>query len=130
MAQIRIIGGLPYVTATVRLNSRSKTFSYVLLDTGSATCIFKTDHLLDMGLTFEPGDPIRNIIGIGGIDPVVEKEIESIQIDDMIVSHYKVEVGVLDFNFPLDGIIGTDFLQAVKAQIDFDRLEITRSAKI
>jgi hypothetical protein len=43
----------------------------VLLDTGSASCIFSTDRLLEAGIYLKPTAHIRRIRGVGGEEAVV-----------------------------------------------------------
>jgi len=53
---IRLRDGLPFITATIEYRERRVTFPWVLLDTGSAGCIFSTDKLLAVDLRYEPDD--------------------------------------------------------------------------
>jgi hypothetical protein len=108
------------------LGSRQATFSNVVLDTGSGTTIFKTDHMLDLGIELLMTDHVRQVTGIGGAQGVIEKYVDAVQVDDMVVQPMLIEVGELVFDFSLHGILGLDFLLKVKAQLDFDQLTITR----
>lgn len=45
-------------------------------------------------------------------------------IDNLIVHNFDVEVGMMDYGFDIDAIIGLDFLVQVGAVIDLKQLEI------
>jgi hypothetical protein len=113
---------------TLRVNNREATFSYVLLDTGSASTVFKTEHLFDMGVELGLTDTIRQILGVGGTEWVIDKQVEAVILDEMLIQPMMIELGELNYGFPLDGILGLDFLRGVKAVIDFDQLTITQKS--
>ena len=71
--KIRLDGGLPFVSATVRYAGRSLDVDLVLVDTGSAGSVFSADALDP--LRFEPAetDIIRQIRGVGGSEFVYSK---------------------------------------------------------
>lgn len=125
--KIRLTGGLPYVTATLNHQGRSLTLDDVVLDTGSGGSVFAADELLRLGILPEPNDPLRRILGVGGSEFVFSKRLDGIALGDLEVSGFDVQVGAMDYGFPIQGILGMDFLLAVKAIIDLDRLEISPS---
>ena len=45
-------------------------------------------------------------------------------IDNLIVHNFDVNVGMMDYGFDIDAIIGLDFLVQVGAVIDLKQLEI------
>lgn len=68
---------------------------------------------------------IRRIRGVGGTEFVFSKRVDELSVGDLSVSHFDIEVGAMDYGFDLDGIIGLDFLRAVRAKIDLGALTIT-----
>ncbi|MFC1959922.1 hypothetical protein ACFLYO_04360, partial [Chloroflexota bacterium] len=80
MTAITIINQLPFVNVILQVNQQTLNLSRVLLDTGSAATIFKTDDLMKLGLSLETNDPIHYMVGIGGREIVIEKEIEMLQV--------------------------------------------------
>ncbi len=54
--KIRLDNGLPFVEITIEQDGARLVLNQVLLDTGSAGCIFSADKLLEIGLAYEPGD--------------------------------------------------------------------------
>lgn len=96
-----------------------------MLDTGSAGTLFHVEGLMTVGLLMEPEDMIRRIRGVGGTEFVFSKRVDELSVGDLSVSHFDIEVGAMDYGFDLDGIIGLDFLRAVRAKIDLGALTIT-----
>jgi predicted aspartyl protease len=126
MATIRIIQGLPFVAVKLTANNQTIEVEQVLIDTGSAECVFQTDILATIGVLPSLTDPIVFMKGIGGEEAVLRKHIQSIGIDDMIVQSFRVQMGALVYGMRIDGILGTDFLQKTGAKIDFTNLTITK----
>lgn len=116
---------LPFVTVTIRYKGRNLELDNVLLDTGSAGTLFHVEGLMTVGLLMEPEDMIRRIRGVGGTEFVFSKRVDELSVGDLSVSHFDIEVGAMDYGFDLDGIIGLDFLRAVRAKIDLGALTIT-----
>lgn len=116
---------LPFVTVTIRYKGRNLELDNVLLDTGSAGTLFHVERLMTIGLLMEPEDMIRRIRGVGGTEFVFSKRVDELSVGDLSVSHFDIEVGAMDYGFDLDGIIGLDFLRAVRAKIDLGALTIT-----
>lgn len=121
---ITITNSLPFVQVVVRANDKSLILNRVLLDTGSATTVFKTDDLAKLDIFPEPTDVIRQMLGVGGIETVLEKQVESIEMGDMIATSFTVQMGAMDYGIPMDGILGSDFLLHVGAVINFKTLEV------
>lgn len=125
--KIQLRDGLPYIVATVQYRRQQAVFQRVLLDTGSAGCIFATDKLLSIDLRYEPEDMVRRIRGVGGAEFVFTKKVDQLRLDTLQVNDFEIEVGAMDYGFEIDGIIGMDFLIQTGAVIDLPRLEIRAS---
>jgi len=126
MAKISIIYALPFVSVSIYANDKNLVLPNVLLDTGSAATIFKTDTLKQLGISWEMSDPLRFMVGVGGREAVVEKQIQALQVEDMLVRPFTIQMGALDYNFPLDGILGLNFLHLSESIIDFKSLELRK----
>ena len=122
--KIQMKEGLPFVPATVVFRGRGGTLANMLLDTGSAGTLLSADRLLDIGVQFEPADPVRRIRGVGGAEFVFVKRVEHIAVGELMAGDFSIEVGAMDYGFELDGIIGNDFLVQVGAVIDLAKFEI------
>ena len=122
--KIRLMGGLPYISARLGYRGRHVTLNKVLLDTGSAGTIFSTDQVAGIGLTYEPDDLVHRIRGVGGSEFVFTKQIDRIIAGRLSVEKFDIEIGAMDYGFQIDGIIGMDFLTRVGALIDLKRMKI------
>ena len=121
---IRIIDGLPFVAATLQANGQILQLEQVLLDTGSAGAVFKTDLLESIGVIPLPGDPLHLLHGIGGDEAVIEKTIKGMQVGSLIVTAFTLQLGAVEYGRAMDGILGLDFLRRAQAIIDFNTLEL------
>ena len=124
MSTITINDGLPFITVTLRVNGQALTLQRVLVDTGSAASIFKTDELAKLGIIPRPEDPIRTMTGVGGKEFIIQKQISGIEVGDLKTGPFIIQMGALDYDIPIEGILGTDFLLAVEAVIDFAAMQI------
>ncbi|MCA9936949.1 MAG: retropepsin-like domain-containing protein [Ardenticatenaceae bacterium] len=122
--KIRLQDGLPFVTAVLMHQNQQIALENVLLDTGSAGTIFPTDRMLEIGLRLEVDDLLQRIRGVGGTEFVFTKQVNRIALGDLTLADFEVEVGAMDYGFPLDGIIGMDALLQVGAKIDLEQLEL------
>jgi predicted aspartyl protease len=121
---IELIDGLPFISVTVSFRDQEITLSNVLVDTGSAGTIFKAELLRNIGIFPEANDYTCAIRGIGGSEVVFFKTVNSIKIEDIRLDHFEIEVGEMNYGFPIDGILGFDFLQLAGIIIDIRKLEI------
>ena len=123
--KIRLLGGLPFVSVTLRQENNIMVMENVLLDTGSASCIFSTDRLRDAGIYPKPTAHIRRIRGVGGDEAVVEIEVDQIETGDLLADRFVIEAGAMDYGFAIEGILGFDFLQQTGAVLDLALMEIS-----
>ncbi|MBP6440670.1 MAG: clan AA aspartic protease [Caldilineaceae bacterium] len=125
---IRLTDGLPFVRAAILHNQQEIVLDNVLLDTGSAGSIVAADRVSVIGLTYAPEDEVHRIRGVGGVEFVFAKLVERVAIGDIWTENFVIEIGAMDYGFPIDGILGMDFLLAVGAIIDTEELAIYRGA--
>lgn len=126
MTAIRLAHKLIFVEATVIANGLSVVLQNVMIDTGSGGTLFNTDQMSVLGISQELSDRLVFLRGIGGREAVIQKTVEEVRVGDLTVASMRIQMGALDYGFPLDGIIGLDFLTATKAIIDFSSLEIRK----
>jgi hypothetical protein len=100
-----------------------------LVDTGSATTIFASDYVRQFGIDSEPEDRIRKIVGVGGSEYVIEKRIDVLIIDDVLIKDSIIQIGDMDYGFGINGIIGGDLLIRTKMIIDYERRAILLKEK-
>jgi hypothetical protein len=65
------------------------------------------------------------MVGIGGgTEAVIERPIDALEIGELRASPFTIQIGLLDYQIQMNGIIGTDFLLASKAVLDFSTRSI------
>lgn len=101
----------------------------VLIDTGSGGTVFKMDKVDELGITIENDDTIETISGVGGVEFVYKKNIDGINLGSLDVKDCTIEVGVMDYGFDINGIIGMDFLKRIGAIINLDKMIIYNDNK-
>lgn len=116
--------GSTYLSVTLRFEDKQLQLDRILLDTGSAGSVFAADVVDAIGIVPEATDRIRRIFGVGGSEFVYSKRIGELAAGEMRVADFEIQIGAMRYGFPLDGIIGMDFLLAARAIIDLDVLEI------
>lgn len=124
MIPIVIRDQLPFMSIGVTYRGSTITLDNVLLDTGSASTVLSTDAVVAIRLEPELSDTIREVFGVGGSEPVVEKTVDSITIDGKTIPNFVIELGGMNYGFRINGIVGLDLLRALHATIDLDTLEL------
>ena|SRR5699024_236502 len=122
--KLKIEDGLLLTDIELTYRGNSLSLDHVLVDTGSSGTIVSTDLAESIGIIAEEDDMIYRITGVGGSEFVFTKKIDSIKIADAEIRDFILEVGAMNYGFDLDGIIGLDFLQKIKAIINLDKLTI------
>ncbi len=116
--------GLPFCVVNITYQGKSMLIDNVLLDTGSGGTVFKMDKVDELGITIEDDDTIETISGVGGVEFVYKKNIDGINLGNLAIRDFIIEVGVMDYGFEINGIIGMDFLKEVGAIIDLEKMAI------
>ncbi|HYO17002.1 MAG TPA: retropepsin-like aspartic protease [Thermoanaerobaculia bacterium] len=92
---------------------------------GSDSSIFATDDLAPLGLVPEPRDRLRRIVGVGGREYVLTKRIEKLSFGPIQMSEFLIQIGAMEYGFPIQGVLGMDFLLKTAPVIDLGELEIS-----
>lgn len=124
MIPLRIEGGLLFTTGRIDLQGRSIELRHLLVDTGSAASVFSADALFHLGLVPRPDDRLRRIRGVGGTEFVFTRKIDRLEVGDLVVEEFEIEVGAVDYGFQMEGLVGLDFLIAARAVVDLGRFEL------
>ncbi len=122
--KISLEGGLPFVEATIRFGKRFVDVDHVLMDTGSAGSVFSADALDPLLMEPQETDIIRQIRGVGGTEFVYSKRVDEVSVGTMTVKGFEIEVGAMHYGFPINGIVGMDFLLATRAIADIAHLDL------
>lgn len=121
---IRLVGGLPYVRASLTYKGKRLDLDHVVLDTGSGGSIFSADELQRLGVVSEPEDRVYRVVGVGGKELVFSKRLEGVALGGMELRDFEVQIGAMNYGFPIQGIIGMDFLLQFQAVIDLGKLQV------
>jgi predicted aspartyl protease len=124
--KIRLEGRLPFVTVSLFHRGFNLALDRVLLDTGSAGTVLSADEVAKLGLVPEPEDVLRRVVGVGGTEFVYSKRIGRLALGDLEAADFEIQIGAMDYGFPIQGLIGMDFFLQSMAVIDLGRLEISR----
>ena len=130
MTIIEMRHGLPFVSVTLTANGQSLTLNHILLDTGSAATVFRTDDLKPLGISPQPSDRVHLMLGVGdGTEAVIERSIQSLELGTLQAGPFTIQMGLLNYQIEMNGIIGSDFLLKVGAILDFSNQRIHPLAK-
>jgi len=116
--------GLLLTDMILTFKGRSLLLKRVLVDTGSGSTVVSTDLAESIGIVAEENDMIYRISGVGRSEFVYSKRIDSIRIGEKEAVNFPLEIGAMNYGFDLNGIIGLDLLQHVKAIINIDQLTL------
>jgi len=122
--KFQIRDGLPFVTIQLTYREHMLDLDAVLLDTGSASTLLAVDELRAIGLDYELSDELHRVLGVGGGEFVFAKRVERLQVGNLSLADFEIEVGAMEYGFEVKGIIGADFFAATGAVIDFANMEI------
>ena len=123
--QLKLIDGLPYSEVTIVYRNQNINVENVLVDTGSASTIFSSDLMEKVGISPQPDDPLHTIRGVGGVEAVFSRSVDSVRLGSKEVHDIEIEIGGMDYGFKINGILGMDILLKIGAIIDLKGLEIT-----
>ena len=128
--KIRLEDHLPFVTVTLGRGVQEVVLEKVLLDTGSAATMFAVDEVAVLGIVPEPTDRIRRVVGVGGSEFVISKHVERLGLGEIEVQDFSIQVGAMEYGFPIQGLLGTDFFVQARVVLDLGKLEIYTSPLI
>ncbi|WP_239713751.1 retropepsin-like aspartic protease [Paenibacillus sp. 19GGS1-52] len=109
---------------TVVFRGRELKLEKVLLDTGSASTLLNADIVQEIGMVLEGNDIVDMIRGVGGVEYVYTKCLDSIIVDKAILKDFQVEIGNMDYGMEIDGILGFNFLKQAGAVIDTGEMQL------
>lgn len=124
MVKIQLKYGLPFCSIDIKHKGRILTLDNILIDTGSGGTILKMDEVEKIDITIDVTDSIESIQGVGGNEFVYKKVIDEVNLGEFRINNFKVEIGVMDYGFDIDGIIGVNFLKEINAVIDLKHMII------
>lgn len=111
---------------TISFQGKTKVINNMVVDTGAAHSLISTDVVDDIGIFFEAGDKLITMIGIGGAEYSFQKELDSVELGPVKLEKIKIDFGILDNDFGINGLIGLDILKSGEFIIDLKNLELSR----
>jgi len=126
--KIKMINGLPIVSIQIAYQNNTVSLENVLLDTGCAVSVFDTDVVEKVGLLIDrnSGTAVR-MYGIGGQSQLCyQHNITEISINDIILDHFTLQLGMTKVPYGFDAILGVDFCEKVGLILDFSQLLVHR----
>lgn len=118
--------GVPFISAVFKHGDKEILLKNVVIDTGSGGTILPTETAFELGLEAELNDTLHRIRGVGGTEFVYEKVIDSIQLGNVEVCNFKIQIGAMNYGFGINAILGMNFLKAGELLIDCGKLEIRK----
>jgi hypothetical protein len=125
--KLRVENGLPIASIDLIYGDNTKTFDYVLVDTGCAVTIFDTDLMAEIGIMidFVAGIP-TTMYGVGGKGEVCNQQtVNGLYIDNQLLNDYSLQLGMVQERYGFDGLIGIDFMLKTGMKIDFSTLTVS-----
>ena len=123
---IEVRSGLPFVTVTLINGGHATVIPDVVLDTGSASSLFRDEDLAQIGVQIDQDEPTRGFRGIGGSEQIWIRRVDYIAVASLAVRNLEVGIGPVEYGFGIRGILGLDFLLRAEAVIDLANLELRR----
>jgi hypothetical protein len=116
--------GVVLVPATV--NGHAVT---LLFDTGAQICLLSPEVARRLGIAIPADAPSLALIGVGsGGGPLVQ--LPPVRVGDYVVEHLTGAVTSLSgFPFAIDGVLGTNFIEAFRVTIDHRAKELRLEAR-
>jgi hypothetical protein len=126
--QLQLEHNLAYVSIEIVYRGVVLEVPKVILDTGSATTLLSVDYVERAGIVPEAGDRIHNIYGVGGVESVFMRNLDSLEVGGKSLERFSVDVGGMDYARGINGILGMDFLLRAGAVIDLHALSLEFAA--
>lgn len=120
--RLELRDGLLFASLSITYKGKTKKVENVVLDTGAAQSIVSPDAVEELGITVEPEDMIVTCYGIGGKQYAVAKRVNGISFGSFKLRDRTIDLGPVDFNGEINGLLGLDLLMEVGAVIDLKNL--------
>lgn len=122
--QLELRDDLPFVSIAVTFRGKSARVDHVLVDTGSASTVLAGHAVAAIDIAPEQDDILYTIRGVGGIETVYTRRVHHLAIEHRVLADVEIEIGGMNYGFPINGILGMDVLTRAGAIIDLSRLTL------
>lgn len=123
--KISEVYGLPFISIKLEFRGEVLQLEKILLDTGSASTLLNADAVREVGMVPEEDDLVDIIRGVGGIEYVYTKSLDSITVDGTTINDFQVEIGNMDYGLEIDGILGFNFMKQTGVVINANLMELS-----
>ncbi|MFS0859933.1 MULTISPECIES: retropepsin-like aspartic protease [Paenibacillus] len=123
--KISEIYGLSFISLQLTFRGEVLYLEKVLLDTGSASTLLNADIVQEIGMVPEENDEVDIIRGVGGIEYVYTKLLDSITVDGTTLREFQIEIGNMDYGLEIDGILGFNFIKQAGIIINANLMELS-----
>ncbi|OMF62979.1 retropepsin-like aspartic protease [Paenibacillus sp. FSL R5-0766] len=123
--KISEVYGLPFISIKLEFRGEVLQLEKVLLDTGSASTLLNADAVREVGMVPEEDDLVDIIRGVGGIEYVYTKSLDSITVDGTTINNFQIEIGNMDYGLEIDGILGFNFMKQTGVVINANLMELS-----
>jgi predicted aspartyl protease len=114
---------------TICYKGRSLTIDKLVIDTGAAHSLLSSDIVSEIGIKFENGNKLVRSFGIGGDEYSFRKQIDQIQLGDLVMKDITLDFGVFHENIShINGLIGLDILKNGEMIINLHHMQMYPAA--
>ena len=115
--------GLLFISIDLVYQSRRKTINNIVIDTGASETIISSDVVEELDIFADPNDKIVSYYGVGGsIHNAFVKTIDEIKIGESKIKKAEVDLGLIDINGEINGLLGLDILIDTEVIIDLKNM--------
>lgn len=116
--------GLLFVYITLEYGGLTQTVPNIILDTGAAQSLIASEAVESLNIQTGDSDIIVPMVGIGGRDYALRKQIEGLTFGRYHIPNPFVDFGNLEAHPGINGLLGSDILVHGRFVIDLATLEI------
>ena len=121
---LKLIDGLLFSSIVITHYGKLMTIRNVVIDTGAAESIISIDAVDDLFHSYEPGDQIRFMTGIGGREAAIRRRVDQVQVDTFVIKDFQLDFGRIGEYNGINGLIGLDLLIPGKFIVDLSRMQL------
>jgi hypothetical protein len=87
--------------------------------------LLNADIVQEIGMVPEENDEVDIIRGVGGIEYVYTKLLDSITVDGTTLREFQIEIGNMDYGLEIDGVLGFNFIKQACIVINANVMELS-----
>jgi predicted aspartyl protease len=119
-------GQLIYASLKLVYKGKLKIVDKLVVDTGAAKTFISIEAVEDVNVSFEDGDYITTVYGVGGPDNSFQKLLDCVEFGSKRFENYKIDFGAFHGDYDINGLIGLDLLKDAGVTIDLKNMRMTQ----